>query len=94
MPSRSLSNPPLRNQWTRLDRVWQACQQKQEASYAGWLRGLTDEELDDLIRAGDICRAVSEGLLPQDAWTEQQSDLWTEAMNRAKAWAQAGGDTG
>ena len=83
MPSRSLSSPPLRNPWTRLDRVYRACRQKEEAAYNGWLQRLTDEELDELIRVWEIRVAVDAGLLPDDAWTQNQGRRWTEAMEKA-----------
>ena len=86
MPSRSVSRPPLRNPWTRLDRVYRACRQKEEAAYNGWLQRLTDEELDELIRVWEIRVAVDAGLLPDDAWTQNQGRRWTEAMEKATQW--------
>lgn len=73
-----------RSRWTRLGRVYQACQAQEEAAYNKWLRGLTDEELEELVRLGNVCEAVAEGLLPDDAWTQQQARLFTEAVNRGK----------
>ena len=90
MPSRSVSRPPLRNPWTRLDRVYQACRQKEEAAYNGWLQSLTDEELDELIRVWEIRVAVDAGLLPDDAWTQDQGRQWTAAMEKATPWGARG----
>ena len=84
MPSRSLSSPPLRNPWTRLARVSRACQALEEAALNEWLRTRTVAELDDLGRLGEVCKAVNEGLLPDDAWTQEQGGLWTEAMSKAR----------
>lgn len=86
MPSRSVSRPPLRNPWTRLDRVYQACRQKEEAAYNGWLQRLTDEELDELIRVWEIRAAVAEGLLPDDVWTQGQGRRWKAATEKGTQW--------
>ena len=65
-----MPSPPRRNQWTRLDRLRRACRQKEEARWSGWLQSLTDAELEDLIRLGEIREAAAEGLLTDDAWTQ------------------------